>query len=709
MKIKLLAFSLFYCCIILAQQNKIDSLEKLILKQKGEILGATYNELTWQYRGIDFNKALSYGNKAIQLGKTINHLPTIAQAYNDIGILFFDKELYDTSIYLYNKSLQIRQKLNDELGVAKCYNKIGIIYQKKSEFEKALDAQYKALQGFEKSKYDFGTSNALNNIAILHQNLGTYNKAFDYHLLALKIRQQIKDKLGIVQSYNNIANVNLFLGKPELSKSYYLQAIEAAKLINYNEGLAAAYNNLASIYINQDSLKLASTYLKQALFIREKQNDSKGIITSNYNISEIFIKQEKYDSALIILKSNLAFAEKIGVFKVDLESLYKSISLVYEKLNNKNEALSYYKKYAILKDSIFSQGVEKKLAEQDTKYNTLKKEQLIQTQQLLINKNLYEIANKNLLISNSQLQLAEDSLHIITQNETILQNKLDASLKEEKINTLTKEGLQKQLALQQQQAAIKQKNNTIIIITIVAILLLVIAYAFYRKKQLEQKALLVTEQAKQRELLTKAVIDAEEAERKRIASDLHDGIGQLFSAVKMNLNGLLDRVEITKDDDKFLAEKTMALVDESCKEVRVISHKMMPNFLLKSGIASDIRSFIEKIDESSLKIHFETKGFAEQLEFNEEVILYRVIQELINNVIKHAQANELHLMLEKTKDQIHVLIADNGTGFNYEAAIAKGGLGLKNILVRIEYLKGTIEFLNNKPIGSIVKIFIPVT
>mgnify|MGYP006159472293 CR=1 FL=1 len=121
---------------------------------------------------------------------------------------------------------------------------------------------------------------------------------------------------------------------------------------------------------------------------------------------------------------------------------------------------------------------------------------------------------------------------------------------------------------------------------------------------MEQKALLVAEQIKQRELLTQAIIEAEEAERKRIASDLHDGVGQLFSAVKMNLGGLLNRVELKKEEDQFLAEKTMALVDESCKEVRVISHKMMPNFLLKSGIASDIKSFIEKIDENMRKMQF---------------------------------------------------------------------------------------------------------
>jgi two-component system NarL family sensor kinase len=176
----------------------------------------------------------------------------------------------------------------------------------------------------------------------------------------------------------------------------------------------------------------------------------------------------------------------------------------------------------------------------------------------------------------------------------------------------------------------------------------------------------------------------------------------------MNLNGLFDRLKIDKEEDRFLAEKTMALVDESCKEVRVISHKMMPNFLLKSGIAADIKCFIEKIDENTLKISFESIGFKDQLEFNEEVVLYRVIQELINNVIKHAQANELSIFLQKTKQTIRVQIADNGIGFDYETAKQKDGLGLKNILLRIEYLKGTVNFASNQPSGTKVSIEIPV-
>lgn len=220
---------------------------------------------------------------------------------------------------------------------------------------------------------------------------------------------------------------------------------------------------------------------------------------------------------------------------------------------------------------------------------------------------------------------------------------------------------------------------------------------------------MVIEKAHQREEVTKAIIYAEENERKQIGSDLHDGVGQLFSAVKMNLSGLFERIDLANPNDQFFAEKTLALVDESCKEVRIISHKMMPNTLLKSGIASDIKSFIEKLDERKLKVNFSAEGFSDQLEHNEEVILYKVIQELVSNIIKHAKASELDIHLSLSKEGIKALIKDNGVGFSTNNMANFDGIGLKNTQTRIKYLKGEINFKSAMNQGTAVDIFVPVS
>jgi signal transduction histidine kinase len=228
----------------------------------------------------------------------------------------------------------------------------------------------------------------------------------------------------------------------------------------------------------------------------------------------------------------------------------------------------------------------------------------------------------------------------------------------------------------------------------------------FNRNRLKQQAHLRKQEMKQREVLAQSVISAEENERKRIASDLHDGVGQLLSAVKMNFCGLIDRIAIDKDSDRFLAEKTLALVDESCREVRHISHQMMPSANRKSGIAVDIREFVDKIDAESLKIDLDIQGFGETLDGNEEVILYRVVQEAINNVIKHAGASHMLIQLVKTRRSISVVMTDNGNGFDTSRPYE--GIGLKNIMTRVEYLKGTVDFVSIPEKGTTVQVEIPL-
>ena len=213
---------------------------------------------------------------------------------------------------------------------------------------------------------------------------------------------------------------------------------------------------------------------------------------------------------------------------------------------------------------------------------------------------------------------------------------------------------------------------------------------------------------KQQDLATKAVIEAEENERKRIAGDLHDGVGQMMSAAKMNLSAFEDRIQFATTEDKLGYEKLIALVDESCKEVRAVSHNMMPNALLKAGLASAVKEFIDKIDSRVLKVNLYSEGLNERLDGNVETVLYRVIQECVNNVIKHSGANQLEISLVKDADGIAVTIEDNGKGFDTTQKSKFEGIGLKNIKTRIEYLKGTVDFDSSPGQGTLVAIHVPV-
>ena len=215
------------------------------------------------------------------------------------------------------------------------------------------------------------------------------------------------------------------------------------------------------------------------------------------------------------------------------------------------------------------------------------------------------------------------------------------------------------------------------------------------------------EPMQQQQLAAAAVMKAEENERQRIAKDLHDGVGQMMSAAKMNLSSFENDLQFTTDDQRNSFDRIISLVDESCREVRSVSHQMMPNILLKSGLANAVADFLDKIDQRQLKVALHTEGLNERLDENTEIVLYRVLQECVNNVIKHSGASQLDIALIKDKDGISISIEDNGKGFNPAQLGEDAGIGLKNMKARIDYLNGTIDFDSAPGKGTLVAIHIP--
>jgi two-component system NarL family sensor kinase len=623
-----------------AQKNKavIDSLEKAATSQKDSALVRTYNELTWEYRTVDREKSVQYGNKAIALGKQLNFYTGIAQAYNDLGIIYYDKENYDTAIYLYQQAIEMRRKLTDELGIAKLYNKIGIVYQKQGIFDDALEYQLKALPVFEKFKDNIGVSYSLNNIGILNQNLGRYDEAIRYQERSVAIKEKIGDKIGLAGSFVNIANIYLIKKDYARSEEYYKKAIDMCRIIGDKEYLANALNNFGNLYLITKAFDKGIPLINESYNLRNELGDTKGMVSCLNNLGSIYIEKKMYDTARIILEKALDMGSKAVNCRPEVNKVYLTLSTLFEQSGDKEKALEMYKQYASSKDSLFTNELGNKFAELETRFKTLEKEKTIQ----------------------------------------------------------------------QQQFAITQKNYWISGITGLLILGGLLGYSYYRRNKLRQQANLQKEIMKQQEMATKAVIEAEEEERKRIARDLHDGVGQMMSAAKMNLSAFESNLQFNNKDQQLSFEKIIGLVDESCKEIRSVSHNMMPNALLKKSLATAVRDFIDKMEKNTLEIHLYTEGLDERIDTNVETVLYRVIQECVNNVIKHADATSLDISIIKDKEGISATIEDNGKGFDITNKEKFEGIGLKNIVTRLEYLKGSVEFDSAPGRGTLIALTVPL-
>jgi two-component system NarL family sensor kinase len=391
---------------------------------------------------------------------------------------------------------------------------------------------------------------------------------------------------------------------------------------------------------------------------------------------------------------------------MQLEALW-SLYDYENKGDNKISALDYLEKYGVLKDSLDNKRQLDLVATLNEKFQSEKKQQQIlllnstnKIQGLELNKSKLEFLNQALANDKNVFKIGSQELLLQKNKVELARKQAEARTKAEKIKLLASENEVQRLEL-------IKRNIFLAAIGALLLVTLVLGYLFYNRYKLKQEARLQAEVITQQDHATKSILQAEENERKRISGELHDGLGQLFSAVKLNLSALSDDLYFKNEEGRATFEKTMSMVDESCKEVRLISHQMAPNVLLKSGLTAAVRDFISKIDSRRLKINLETFGLQTRLDQNIEGVLYRVIQETVNNVIKHSGANMLDIQLNKDEDGVNAMIEDNGQGFDTAQIEKFEGIGLKNIRTRVNFLKGTVDFSSRIGNGTLIAIFIP--
>jgi two-component system, NarL family, sensor kinase len=620
-----------------AQQKIIDSIEKIILAQKDSTLAKSYNELTWQYRTIDKEKAIEFGNKAIELGNKIRFSKAVAQAYNDMGIIYYDQQDFNSALAAYRKAFDIRMELKDQKGIGALYNKIGIIYQKESKFDSALLYAQKALAIYEGLNDKVGISYSLNNIGIVNQNVGNLDEALKYQQQSILIKEEIKDKLGLAGSYVNAGNIYLLKKDMSNAKQYFEKAENITRQIGNPEYLSNSLNNLASLYQKTGDYKKALPLAQESFEIRTKMEDTKGQVSCLVNMGFILTSDKQYAAAEDKYLTGIKLADTLSSCLSEKAKLYDGLSQLYELTGDYKKSMEMARLTVKLNDSIYTDGMNKRFSEMETKFQTAKKNKQIQEQQ-------FELTKKQYLLYGSA-------------------------------------GL--------------------------AFLLTLLGYSYFRRNKLKQEKRLQLEVMTQQDIATKGILNAEENERKRIAVDLHDGIGQMMSAAKMNLSVIEDEMDFKTEEQRIRFENVISMVDESCREVRSVSHQMMPNALLKNGLASAIKEFISKIDNRIIKVALHFEGLNEKLDTNTETVLYRVIQECVNNVLKHSQANHLDISIFNEAAGLSAIIEDNGKGFDTASKENFEGIGFKNINSRVKYLHGTLE-INSKPgKGTAIAIFIP--
>lgn len=627
-------------------QNGVDSLLGVLGKSKEDSNKVKLlNELASAYFNTDDAKTRQYNAEAISLARKIKFLNGEAKAINNLGIITQKTGNYDSALVLQKQALAIYTKINFQKGIAKTNGDICLIYWRKADYVTALDYQLKALRIYEQLKDDKGLSYCYNMMGIIYRNLKKDNEAISYYLKAIEIRKKINDERGLAASYQNIGNIYKSRLIEDTAMMYYSNSVALHKKFNNKNAESMVVSSMGDLKYEFKKYAEAKRYYLLAMEVNKDAVDSNILATMYINIGNVNCRLGDFKNGEADITKGLNMLHKLGD-KEGVMSAYEMLAYSYQEQKNYEKALESYHAYILMKDSIMSNKEKEEVAELQTRYEVEKKD-------LQLGKNKAELEAK------------------------------------EKQNFI--------------------KNIIIVSVILLIILVIIIAVTIFRKRQVEQKAAIQEEIAKQKDIRSRSVIEAEEKERIRIAKDLHDGVGQLLSAAKLNLSSLENKLDIKDVEQQIIFKNAMGLVDDSVKEVRAVSHNMMPNTLLKLGLASAVKEFITKIQGMpNLKVNLEIVGMDSRMEQEKETVLYRVIQEVIANIIKHARASELTLQLIRHEKELSIMIEDNGVGFDTSQLNSFSGIGLKNIISRIEFVNGSVHFDSTPGRGTNVIIEIPL-
>ena len=277
---------------------------------------------------------------------------------------------------------------------------------------------------------------------------------------------------------------------------------------------------------------------------------------------------------------------------------------------------------------------------------------------------------------------------------------LNQKIRERKITVLEQE---KEL----QQLRLKQKNtfNYILIASVITLLIIsLLSYRNYKQKQKLQQLRINELETEKQLTATEAVLKGEEQERTRLAKDLHDGLGGLLSGVKFSLSNMKDNLIITPDN-MAVFERSLDMIDTSIKELRRVAHNMMPEMLTKFGLDEALKEYCNTINATKLlTVKYQSLGMEARLDKSTEIIVYRIIQELLNNILKHAAASEVFVQLIRENNRLNIVVEDNGKGFDTVFLEKNKGAGWINIRSRVEYLKGQLDVHSEPGKGTFVNI-----
>lgn len=633
--------------------------------------------LTWQAgRGSPVDSL----TQALALAQTDSQR---IRLYIELGFAHWDQQALEDAASQFQRALQLADQGQHALAQGQSHRYLGMLWAAQARYDSALrryrraDAHFVQAdnpQEWMKLKVDLG--NAHYYLASYRQATRAYQAADSLAALVGGLSRERSIILG------NLGSLLMEMSLPEQSLKYQRQAVALARRADDPYRLGTALHNLGGAYEVADSLDLAQQYFTQALAMADSLGYTRLQGYAHHSLSSLSDKLGRPETAVFHARQALALAQH-----PEEEILYRS-------------RLGYF------------MGKQ----EPSSAAETLLLDALAQSEDLALTGHTFEIVGflEEFYASRGDMVQAyrwgrrhrhmQDSLHSQEVEEKVraLELKYETEQKE-------KENLRLR-ADNQAQAARLRLQTTALVFSLLLMGIVGVAFYFYRKSQqgrrrlAEQEAAIqaqrIQEMEKERQLIAmQAMVDGQEAERSRLAKDLHDGLGGMLSTVRLQLSQIREEERRLREHADFLHAQD--LLDKASTELRRIAHNLMPQALVRFGLQPALEDFLGDISQSkALQVDFEAYGLEERLSPAYELTVYRIIQELVNNVLKHARATEMLVQVLRRADRLYLTVEDNGRGF--DPSLVGQGQGLSNLRSRTEYLQGKLEIASQPQEGTTI-------
>jgi two-component system, NarL family, sensor kinase len=589
----------------------------------------------------------------------------------------------DSARMLAYKAIERFEKQQNEIAQLRYYNILGASFLLQSDYNKALEYYYQALQLA--IKYNIGNqiANSNNNIGVVYATLGYNTEALTYLLKSQSLREQGQDSLFFARGQINIGIIYLRVEAFQTAKNYFDMAYNTLQKLNEQSGVASASNSLGSYYRAVNMPDSAEYFINQAIKSGTQVSDHYIIANALIERGKLFSDLGDHKNAIAYYLKSDSVSSQIGFMqgrssaqieiaktylgRNELDSAYAFAVNVYEMaLEIGNKELEYQVNEVF---SLIFQ--EKQEFEKALTYKNLAIEQKSEFQAQSHANQIYrlEIEQLNRDKEKDQMFIAEQNIHIANQR-----NQLHISI--------------------------------VSFFALLVILSFIYYYLFNKNRQKQTKQIYENKLRHSLEM-TKAVLEAEIQERKRIGMELHDGLGPLLGLVKLNITNIIREDGLSPKKKKELLNNAATNLDDILKEMKNISKNLVSLVLIEKGFESAVKDLVMRLQNLKyFDVHLSMNGWDNRVDSFVEHSLYRAILEVMNNIISHANASVVNIEVLKNGREITIIIEDNGVGFDPSTS-KNNGQGLKNAETRIEGMGGKF-FIDSMPNrGTIIIMELP--